>query len=106
MTLAETSEAIGVTRIDGETEFSVDQSNPTAALNLSGDLPAAATEIAVRFRIGTDIVDVTAPITGASSIPLAATDSSDDLVGDLVWVTYVIRDDVGRALDTGGRLVP
>lgn len=26
--------------------------------------------------------------------------------GDLIWVAFVIRDDAGLALDTGGRIVP
>ncbi len=76
LTIARTTDLIGVTRINGLTPFEVDQSNPTATLNLAGDLPARASEIDVTFRVGTDIVNITAPLDQAQAIPLTATDGS------------------------------
>ncbi len=106
LAIARTTERIGVTRIDGLTPFEVDQSNPTATLNLASNLPAGASEIYVRFRVGTDVVVVTASLDQAPAIPLVATGDSIDPDDDVVWVTYVIRDDAGRALDIGGSILP
>ena len=104
--IAQAADAIGVTQINGLTQFSIEQSDPNATLNLLGDLPSTATEIEVRFRLGNEVADITVPITSASSIPLTASSGSVGPEGDLVWVTFVIRDDTGLALDAGGRLVP
>lgn len=105
LTIDRTAESIGVTRIDGLTPFKVDQSSPIAALNLASDLPQTAASIDVRFRAGTDVVNITASPAQAPAIPLAPTDGSID-ANDPTWVTYVIRDEAGRVLDTGGTTLP
>ena len=110
LTIAQNADAIGVTEIKGMTPFTIDQSKPTATLNLRSDLPATATQIAVKFRLGNEVSEITVPISSASAIALRPASGSDELEGDLVWVVFVIRDgtglDTGAALDIGGRLVP
>ena len=105
LTIVQTAEAIGVTRIDGLTSFAVDQSEPTATLNLADELPPTADSIDVRFRAGADVFDITTTIDQASAIALVP---SDDTVAseDLSSVTYVIRDEAGSVLDTGGTTIP
>lgn len=103
LSTAETAAAIGVTNIQGATEFTVDRNGSVPVLQLGGGAPPEGAATSVRFRKGTIVWEVSTETTTGSiplEVPAVETDAEPD--APVEWVLFTIRDEEGFVIDTGG----
>lgn len=98
---------IGVTGITGSTSFETNRVGDQLSLTLIDGIPASATRIAVRFKKGDDVWELTADPTTGSNIPLAVPNGEADRFPDqsIDWVLFTAIDANEHVVDAGGGVI-
>ena len=103
---SEDSDGVGVTSIQGATQFGVDNNGPVPVLQLEGGAPSEGVSTAVRFRKGSVVWEVSvASTTGSIELQVPAIESDPEPDTEVTWVLFAVRDEQGFVVDTGGAVI-
>lgn len=103
---SEDSDGVGVTSIQGATQFAVDNNGPVPVLQLEGGAPPEGVSTAVRFRKGSVVWEVSVPsTTGSIELRVPAVESDQEPDTEVAWMLFAVRDEQGFVVDTGGAVI-
>lgn len=107
VTIAQSDGVVGATAITGSTTFKVTTTGATPSLQLLGGVPASAVRVAVRFKKGDDVWEVTANPTVGTNIALTVPGGeTDKFASDPVdWVLFTLIDANEHTVGAGGALI-
>ena len=107
VTISETDDVIGVTRIDGATTFEVTTTAPTPSLRLLDGVPSSAQRVQVRFKKGDDVWELSADPKLGTDIPLTVpSGETDNFSNDPIdWVVFTLIGANERTVGAGGQVL-
>lgn len=107
VTISETNDSIGVTRIDGSTSFEITNSEELTSVRLLDGVPSSAERMQVRFKKGEDVWELSADPTVGADVPLTVPNGEvDNYPSEPVdWVLFTLIGANERIVGTGGRVI-
>jgi len=107
VTISETVDVIGVTRIEGTTSFEVTTTGGTPSLRLLDGVPSSAQRVQVRFKKGDDVWELSADPTLGTDIPLIVPGGeADNFPSEPVdWVLFTLIGTNERIVGAGGQVL-
>lgn len=107
VTIAQRDGVAGVTAIAGSTTFKVTNTGAAPTLQLLSEVPASTARVAVRFKKGDDVWELTADPTVGTDIALTVPGGeTDKFASDPVdWVLFTLIDANERIVGAGGALI-
>ncbi len=107
VTIAQRDGVAGVTAIAGSTTFKVTNTGAAPSLQLLSGVPASTARVAVRFKKGDDVWELTADPTLGTAIALTVPGGeTDKFASDPVdWVLFTLIDANERIVGAGGALI-
>jgi hypothetical protein len=107
VTIAEHDGIVGVTAVTGSTTFEVNNTGATPTLQLLDGVPASTVRVAVRFKKGDDVWEITADPTVRANIALSVPGGeTDKFASDPVdWVLFTLIDANEHIVGAGGALI-
>lgn len=107
VTIAQRDGVAGVTAIAGSTTFKVTNTGAAPTLQLLSGVPASTARVAVRFKKGDDVWELTADPTVGTDIALTVPGGeTDKFASDPVdWVLFTLIDANERIVGAGGALI-
>jgi len=107
VTISETNDVIGVTRIDGGTSFEITTTEATPSLRLLDGVPTSAQRVQVRFKKGDDVWELSAdPTPGADIALIVPGGETDNFATEPVdWVLFTLIGANERIVGAGGQVI-
>jgi hypothetical protein len=107
VTIAERDGVVGATAITGSTTFKVTNTGATPTLQVLDGVPASTVRVAVRFKKGDDVWELTADPTVGTDIALTVPGGeTDKFASDPVdWVLFTLIDANEHIVGAGGALI-
>jgi len=107
VTIAQRDGVAGVTAIAASTTFKVTNTGAAPSLQLLSGVPASTARVAVRFKKGDDVWELTADPTLGTAIALTVPGGeTDKFASDPVdWVLFTLIDANERIVGAGGALI-